>query len=69
MLLDEGRLALDTPITRDAPELSHLRVLPDPEGPLENAVDAERPITFGDLLTHRSGLTVGEFHRGPVRRA
>jgi CubicO group peptidase (beta-lactamase class C family) len=68
MLLEEGRFALDTPITRAAPELARLRVLRDPEGSLEDAVDAERPITFGDLLTHRSGLTYGEFHRGPVRR-
>ena len=28
-----------------------------------------RPITFGDLLTHRSGLTYGEFHHGPIARA
>src|SRR4029078_2439482 len=69
MLLEEGRFALDTPITRVAPELARLRVLRDPEGPLEDTVDADRPITFGDLLTHRSGITVGEFHRGPVRRA
>ena len=69
MLLEEGRFDLDTPITRDAPELARLLVLRDPEGPLEDVVDAERPITFGDLLTHRSGLTYGEFHRGPVRRA
>src|SRR5678815_214717 len=55
MLLEEGRFALDTPITRVAPELARLRVLRDPEGPLEHTVDADRPITFGDLLTHRSG--------------
>ncbi len=30
---------------------------------------ANRPITFRDLLTHRSGLTYGEFHRGPIARA
>ena len=27
------------------------------------------PITFRDLLTHRSGLTYGDFHRGPIGRA
>src|SRR5262249_41690923 len=31
--------------------------------------DATRPITFRDLLTHRSGLTYGDFHRGPIGRA
>ena len=69
MLLDEGRFALDDPITTCAPELAHLRVLRDPEGPLDATVEARRPITFRDLLTHRSGLTYGEFHRGPIRRA
>ena len=68
-LYDEGRFALDEPIARVAPELARLRVLRDPNGPLDQTDAAERPITFGDLLTHRSGLTYGEFHRGPIGRA
>ena len=68
-LLDEGRFGLDDPITRVAPELGNLRVLEDPEGPLDHTVPAGRAITFRDLLTHRSGLTYGEFHRGPIRTA
>lgn len=69
MLLDEGRFALDEPITSWAPELTGLRVLRDPNGPLDQTDAVERPITFGDLLTHRSGLTYGDFHRGPIGRA
>jgi CubicO group peptidase (beta-lactamase class C family) len=69
MLFDEGRLTLDEPITRCAPELTQLRVLRHPEGPLDQTDAAARPITFRDLLTHRSGLTVGEFHRGPIAGA
>ena len=69
MLFDEGRFALDEPIARHAPELAGLRVLRDPNGPLDQTDAAERLITFGDLLTHRSGLTYGEFHRGPISRA
>jgi len=68
-LLDEGRFELDEPITTCAPELAPVRVLRDPEGPLDQTYAAERPITFGDLLTHRAGLTYGDFHRGPIRRA
>lgn len=68
-LLDEGRFDLDEPITRVAPELANLRVLQDPEGPLDHTLPAGRPITFRDLLTHRSGLTYGEFHRGPIGAA
>jgi CubicO group peptidase (beta-lactamase class C family) len=69
MLFDEGRFTLDEPIAAYAPELAQMRVLRDPEGPLDQTDPAERPITFGDLLTHRSGLTYGDFHRGPIARA
>ena len=68
-LLDEGRFTLDEPITGCAPELARLRVLRDPNGPLDQTDAALRPITFRDLLTHRSGLTYGDLHRGPIGRA
>jgi CubicO group peptidase (beta-lactamase class C family) len=68
-LLDEGRFDLDAAIAECAPELAHMRVLRDPDGPLDQTDAAARPITFRDLLTHRSGLTYGEFHRGPIKRA
>ena len=68
MLYDEGPFDLDEPIAAWAPELARMRVLRDPEGPLDQT-DAARPITFRDLLTHRSGLTYGDFHRGPIGRA
>ena len=68
MLHDEGRFDLDEPIATYAPELERMRVLRDPEGPLDQT-DEARPITFRDLLTHRSGLTYGDFHRGPIGRA
>jgi CubicO group peptidase (beta-lactamase class C family) len=69
MLLDEGRFALDDSIATCAPELARPRVLHDPNGPLDATDAAARPITFRDLLTHRSGLTYGDFHRGPIGRA
>jgi CubicO group peptidase (beta-lactamase class C family) len=69
MLFDEGRFDLDEPITGCAPELAHVRVLRDPDGPLDQTDETARPITFRDLLTQRAGVTVGEFHRGPIRRA
>jgi len=69
MLVEEGRIALADPISRYAPEFSHMRVLRSPDGPLEETDPAERPITFEDLLTHRAGLTYGDFHRGPIGQA
>jgi CubicO group peptidase (beta-lactamase class C family) len=68
-LLDEGRFDLDDPITGCAPELARMRVLRDPEGPVDQTDNAARAITFRDLLTHRSGLTYPECHRGPIGRA
>jgi CubicO group peptidase (beta-lactamase class C family) len=68
-LLDEGRFELDEPISACAPEFAQMRVLRHPDGPLDETDAAERPMTFRDLLTHRSGLTYGEFHRGPIRSA
>ena len=69
MLVDEGRIALNDPIANYAPEFSRMRVLRSPDGPLDETDPAERLITFEDLLTHRAGLTYGDFHRGPISGA
>lgn len=69
ILAEEGRVALSDTIARYAPEFSRMHVLRSPEGPLEVTEPAERPITFEDLLTHRAGLTYGDFHRGPISQA
>lgn len=69
MLVDEGRIALTDSIVRYAPELSHMRVLRSPNGPLDETDPAQRPITFEDLLTHRAGFTYGDFYRGPIAQA
>jgi CubicO group peptidase (beta-lactamase class C family) len=69
MLMEDGRIALEDPIARWAPEFAEMRVLRDPEGPLGDASPAHRQITFEDLLTHRAGLTYGDFHAGPIAAA
>jgi len=55
MLVEDGALALDEPVDRLAPELADRRVLKLIDGPLDETVPAERPITFEDLLTFRMG--------------
>jgi CubicO group peptidase (beta-lactamase class C family) len=69
ILADEGRFALSDPIARFAPEFAHTQVLKAPDGPLSETEPLQRPITFEDLLTHRSGLTYADFHRGPIAAA
>jgi CubicO group peptidase (beta-lactamase class C family) len=69
MLLEEGRFSLHDPIARFAPEFATMRVLRTGPASLADTVPAGRPITFEDLLTHRSGLTYGAFHPGALERA
>lgn len=69
MLVEEGRIALDDPITRWVPELADLRVLRDPAGPLNDTSPALRAITVEDLLTHRSGIAYAPFSEGPLKQA
>ncbi|MDB5430439.1 MAG: hypothetical protein JWP35_1555 [Caulobacter sp.] len=68
-MMEEGRFSLDDPISRVAPEFVRMRVLRAADGPLDDTVPADRQITFGDLLTHRAGLTYGDFHSGPIGAA
>jgi CubicO group peptidase (beta-lactamase class C family) len=56
-LVDQGRMRLDDPITRWAPEFAHMRVLKRADGPLDDTYPAPRAITIEDLMTHRSGIT------------
>ncbi len=69
ILIDEGKLALEDPITRWAPEFSDMRVLNAPEGPLEETRPALRAITVEDLLTQRAGLAYNFTCQGPISRA
>jgi len=69
MLLEEGRLKLDDPITRWAPEFADMQVLKAADGPLDQTVPAERDITIEDLMTHRAGLAYGFTSMGPIAQA
>ena len=55
-MIEEGLLELDEPIDRLLPELADRRVLTRPDGPLDETVPAERPITTRDLLTFTFGF-------------
>jgi CubicO group peptidase (beta-lactamase class C family) len=55
MLVEEGRLRLDEPIDRLAPELANRRVLTRMDAALDDAVPARRPITVEDVLSFRLG--------------
>jgi CubicO group peptidase (beta-lactamase class C family) len=69
MLVEEGKLALEDPITRWIPELGGMLVLDEPTGPLDKTHPAPRDITVEDLMTHRAGLAYGFSSVGPIAYA
>jgi len=69
MLVEEGKLKLDDPITKWLPEFKDMKVLTDATGPLDSTVPAVRDITVEDLMTHRSGLAYGFTSMGPIAHA
>src|SRR5688500_228921 len=56
ILVEECRLRLDDPVDRWLPELADRRVLRAVDGPLDDTVPADRPLTLRDLLTFRLGI-------------
>jgi CubicO group peptidase (beta-lactamase class C family) len=56
LLVEDGALDLAEPVDRLLPELADRRVLARIDGPLEETVPADRPITVEDLLTFRMGF-------------
>ena len=65
MLVEEGKAALDDPVSRFIPEFAGVTVLTD----AGERVAPDGPITIEHLLTHTSGLTYGFFGDSPVDRA
>ena len=69
MLLEEGKLRLEDPVTKWLPEFANMQVQKDAAGSVEDTVPAPRDITVEDLLTHRSGLAYGFSSVGPIAHA
>ena len=69
MLVEEGKLSLDAPAERWLPELANRRVLQRIDGPLEDTVPANRPITVRDILTFTLGFGILFDVTMPVQRA
>ena len=54
-LVEDCTLRLDDPVDEFLPELADMRVLADPDGPLDDTVPASLPVTLRDLLTFTLG--------------
>ena len=72
MLVDDGKLSLDDPLSKYVPAFAHMNVAVEKHDDNGNAVlvyePLARPITIEDLLRHTSGLTYGFYGNSPVRK-
>jgi CubicO group peptidase (beta-lactamase class C family) len=68
ILIDEGKMTLDQPISDFLPEFKEMTVLVDPANSLD-AVPAKNAITVRHLLTHTAGLGYTIVTKGPLLKA
>src|SRR5712671_135676 len=73
MLVDQGKIALDDPVSKYIPSFAGMKVgveRKDGTGkPVLDLVPLRRPITIEDLLLHTSGITYGFYGEGLVKAA
>ena len=67
ILIDEGKLALDQPLSDFIPAYAQMQVQVVPDGSIEDLRPATRPITIRNLLTHTAGLAYTIKQTGPIR--
>lgn len=68
LLIEDGKLSLDTPVADIIPEFAALKVAGDPANSLA-ARPARNPMLVRHLLTHTSGLSYSIAGDGPIPRA
>jgi CubicO group peptidase (beta-lactamase class C family) len=73
MLVEEGRLALEEPVSKYIPSFAAMKVgvekKSDDSKTTLDLVAPRRPMTIQDLLRHTSGITYGFFGEGLVKKA
>jgi len=72
MLVDDGKLALNDPLSKYIPAFANVKVAAEPhaeDGKASLATEPlKRAITIEDLLRHTSGITYGFYGDSPVRK-
>jgi CubicO group peptidase (beta-lactamase class C family) len=65
ILIEEGKIGLDDPVSKYIPAFANMTVLTDPDTSLDT-VPATSPITIRELMTHTSGLGYNINAKGPI---
>ncbi|MBF5089678.1 beta-lactamase family protein [Novosphingobium sp. NBM11] len=69
ILIDEGRLRLDQPLSDVLPKFAKMQVQVTPDGSITDLRPAKTPITIRHLLTHTAGLGYSIIQKGPIKAA
>ena len=65
ILVEEGKLRLDDPVSKYFPGFAKMRVLTSPDTSLDS-IPAKNPILIRHLLTHSAGLSYNIMAKGPL---
>ena len=66
LLMEEGRLTLEDPVSRFIPEFARMQVLESENADSSQLRPAARPVSIRHLLTHTAGFAAGAQLRGPA---
>ena len=69
MLIDDGKMKLDQPLSDILPKFAKMQVQVTPDGAIDQLRPASGPITIRQLLTHTAGLGYSIIQHGPIKAA
>jgi len=69
LLIEDGKMKLDQPISDFLPAFAKMNVQNVPDGSITDVRPAKGPITVRQLLTHTAGLGYNIIQKGPIKKA
>jgi CubicO group peptidase (beta-lactamase class C family) len=69
LLVQEGKLGLDQPLSDILPKFAKMQVQVTPDGSISDVRPAKNPILIRHLLTHTAGLGYSIIQQGPIKKA